>query len=82
MAIEHALADGHEEAPDEDVLLASGYLDVLRPTFAERDLPCFVINVKVKVGVAAEIARNCFVERQVFQTIEESGVGIQPQMPD
>jgi hypothetical protein len=31
MAVEHPLADGHEEAPDEDVLLATGDLDVRLP---------------------------------------------------
>ena len=38
------------------------------------------INVEVEIGVAAEIARNRFVEREVFQAIEESGVGVQPQV--
>ena len=89
MAIEHPLADRHEEAPDEDVLLASGDLDVrfqnaLRSApvdsqnFAERlTFQSVVVDVEVKVGIAAEVARNGLVEGEVSQAVEESGVRIE-----
>ena len=61
MAIKHPLANGHEEAPDEDVLLATRDLDIRRFTLAERDLSLGVVDVKVEVSIAMEVAGNRFV---------------------
>ena len=62
--IKHALADGHEQAPDEDVLLAARDLDIRRLSFSERNLPFSVVDVEV--GIAIEVAGNRFVQREVF----------------
>ena len=82
VAIKHPLADGHKEAPDEDVLLATRDLDIRRLTFAERDLPIGVVDIEVEVGIAIEVAGNRFVQRKVFQTIEETGIWVELEMPD
>ena len=64
--IKHALADGYEQAPDEDVLLAARDLDIRRLSFSERNLPFSVVDVEVEVGIAIEVAGNRFVQREVF----------------
>ena len=77
VAVEHPLANRHEEAPDEDVLLATGDFDVLRLFFAEGHFPFGVVDIEVKIRVAIEVACDGFVQREVFQAVEEGGVRIE-----
>ncbi|MCY1555297.1 hypothetical protein D9M68_919450 [compost metagenome] len=66
MTVEHTLADGHEEAPNKDVLLAPGNLDVLCFAFTEGDLPCLVVDIEFKVSVTTEVACDGFVQSQLM----------------
>jgi len=54
----------------------------LSPSLAERDLPVGVVDIKVEVGIAIEEAGNRLVQGKVFQTIEETRVWVELEMPD
>ena len=61
MTIKHPFTDGHEKAPDEDVLLASRNLDILVNALPKRHLPFGVVDVELKLGVSPKVARDRFI---------------------
>ena len=62
MAVQYTLTNSHEQTPDEDIFFPARYLDVGRITFAKADDPGFIINIEIKIGVAAQINGNGLIQ--------------------
>lgn len=60
VTVDRALAQGHEQAPDKEVLFAARDFDVRVVALAERDGPLGVIDVEVQIGIAAEVGLDGF----------------------